>query len=156
MALFQEGAVDISRGVNFIPQPQRYALPNQRDGVSVYLVSNSYEYDIELVKTNPQPKTYYTHMIIPKKVVSKNVIPGKGFLYNISDQDYTKKAKFMIERKLMPPISLIKEPGSFVKDNVYIPFTDVLRCSNPFVRSYLRVDDITNKIFMFFNNEFNI
>ena len=45
MKIFQE-AVELSRGLNFMPMKMRYRLPMQKNGVSVFLLSDSYEYDI--------------------------------------------------------------------------------------------------------------
>ena len=46
MKFYQEAAIDLSRGTNFLPQRMRYRLPDKKTDTSIYLLSNSYEYDI--------------------------------------------------------------------------------------------------------------
>ena len=50
MLPIKEPAVDLSRGLNFIAQKSRYSLPDKKSNVSVFLISNSFEYDVELIK----------------------------------------------------------------------------------------------------------
>ena len=68
MLFFQESAISISRGANFVLQKGGYILPEQNEGVSVYLLSNSFEYDIELIKKLPSPKLNYKNILIPHKI----------------------------------------------------------------------------------------
>ena len=49
----------------------RYRLPAQKEDVSVFLLSDSYEYDIEMIKNIPQPKVDYKNIIIPYRIVDK-------------------------------------------------------------------------------------
>ena len=89
MAFIQEAAVDLSRGLNFIPQRMRYRLPINKDDTSVYLLSSSYEYDVELIKTMPLPKIDYKNIIIPYRIT--NTIPlsqdnqGKSLHFHVRD-----------------------------------------------------------------------
>ena len=81
MPVIQE-AVDLSSGRNFIPNKARYKLPSGKTNNSIFLLSNSYEYDIELIKRIPSPKVDYKTIIIPFKVIDK--IDTKPFQYSLN------------------------------------------------------------------------
>ena len=61
--LYQE-TTDLSSGKN-LKQVPIYSMPDQKDGVVVFLLSGSYEYDLELIKHMPPPRTNYRNIIIP-------------------------------------------------------------------------------------------
>ena len=119
MAIFQEAAVDLSRGLNFIPQRMRYRLPATKVDNSIYLLSNSYEYDVELIKNMPLPKVDYKNIIIPYRIIDK--IGIKPFRYLMSMNDFNKKVTYLNSKKLLPVLNPIRFPyPKTIKENLYI------------------------------------
>lgn len=156
MAFFQEAAVDLSRGMNFIPQRMRYRLPNSKGDTSIYLLSNSYEYDVELIKTMPLPKVDYKHIIIPYRIIDK--IGIKPFRYLSSMNDFNRKVTYLNGRKLLPVLTPIRFPYSKeIKENLYISMSEIIPMVTPFMRQYSKqyiqdnIFDLFKKIFGFFN-----
>ena len=69
MLPIREPSVDLSRGLNFIAQKTRYNLPDKKNDVSVFLISNSFEYDVELIKhMSPSTSINYKSIVIPNSV----------------------------------------------------------------------------------------
>ncbi len=156
MAIFQEAAVDLSRGLNFIPQRMRYRLPTNKDDTSVYLLSSSYEYDVELIKTMPLPKVDYKNIIIPYRIIDK--IGVKPFRYISSMNDFNRKAMYLTEKKLLPVLTPIRFPyPKTIKENLYISMSEIIPLVTPFIRQYSKqfiqdnIFDLFKKIFGFFN-----
>ena len=156
MAFFQEAAVDLSRGLNFIPQRMRYRLPTSKGDTSVYLLSNSYEYDIELIKNMPLPKVDYKHIIIPYRIIDK--IGIKPFRYISSMNDFNRKVTYLNGKKLLPILTPIRFPyPKTIKENLYISMSDIIPMVTPFMRQYSKqyiqenIFELFKKIIGFFN-----
>ena len=156
MAIIQEAAVDLSRGLNFIPQRMRYRLPTSKGDTSVYLLSNSYEYDVELIKTMPLPKVDYKHIIIPYRIIDK--IGIKPFRYISSINDFNRKVTYLNEKKLLPVLTPIRYPyPKEIKENLYISMSDIIPMVTPYMRQYSKqyiqdnIFELVKKIFGFFN-----
>ena len=156
MAFIQEAAVDLSRGLNFIPQRMRYRLPINKDDTSVYLLSSSYEYDVELIKTMPLPKIDYKNIIIPYRIIDK--IGIKPFRYISSMNDFNRKATYLTEKKLLPIVTPIRFPyPKTIKENLYISMSEIIPLVTPYIRQYSKqfiqdnIFDLFKKIMGFFN-----
>ena len=153
MSFIQEAAVDISRGLNFIPQKMRYSLPNQKNDTTVYLLSNSFEYDIDLIRKLPPPKSDYKNIIIPCNITQKI---GMGVLkYKISNDVVNRKVKYMTDKKLLPPLTPIQYPyPSVIKNNLYVPMSDVIPQVTPGLRLNSE-EDLLNHVFEIFSRVIN-
>ena len=156
MKFYQEAAVDLSRGANFLPQRMRYRLPNQKTDTSIFLLSNSFEYDIELIKNMPQPKTDYKNIIIPYRITTK--IGIKPLRYLLTQNEYNRKIKYLTEKKLMPPVMPVRFPyPSSIKENIYISMSDIIPLITPYIRKYSRqfiqenIFDLFKKVTSLFN-----
>lgn len=156
MKFYQEAAVDLSRGANFLPQRMRYRLPNQKTDTSIFLLSNSFEYDIELIKNMPQPKTDYKNIIIPYRITTK--IGIKPLRYLLTQNEYNRKIKYLTEKKLMPPVIPVRFPyPSSIKENIYISMSDIIPLITPYIRKYSRqfiqenIFDLFKKVISLFN-----
>lgn len=155
MKIIQE-AVDLSRGLNFVPMNMRYRLPAQKEDVSVFLLSDSYEYDIEMIKNIPQPKVDYKNIIIPYRIVDK--IGIKPFRYTPSMNEYNKKISYVNDKKLFPKLIPIKFPyPKVIKENIYIPISEIIPMITPYMRQYSKqyiqdnIFGLFKKIIGFFN-----
>lgn len=156
MAIFQEAAVDLSRGLNFIPQRMRYRLPATKVDNSIYLLSNSYEYDVELIKNMPLPKVDYKNIIIPYRIIDK--IGIKPFRYLMSMNDFNKKVTYLNSKKLLPVLNPIRFPyPKTIKENLYISMSEIIPMVTPFMRQYSKqyiqdnIFDLFKKVMSFFN-----
>ena len=154
MAIFQ-GENPIGRGVNFIPQRRRYTLPKETTNNSVYLLSNSFEYDIELIRNIPQPKMVYKTIIIPYKVsipVKLESSSTQKILYACTSEQYNKKVSYMNSRKLNPALTALKYPyNSIIKENLYISMSDIFKQTTPIFRN-TDPDELAEKVFTIFDN----
>ena len=148
MPVIQE-AVDLSMGRNFIPNKARYKLPMGKTNNSIFLLSNSYEYDIELIKHIPSPKVDYKTIIIPFKVIDK--IDTKPFQYSLNQNEYNKKVKYLEEQKLIPTLEIIKPPyPKTVSNNLYIPVSEVIKRMTPYLRA-MDAEQLQDSAFIIFN-----
>ena len=95
---FYQEAVSLNNGANFLPIRMKLRLPEQKNDVSVYLLSDSFEYDIQLIKMMPAPKIEYKKILIPFKVIDKLGI--RPLRYMISQNDYMKKISYINEPTL--------------------------------------------------------
>ena len=148
MPVIQE-AVDLSMGRNFIPNKARYKLPMGKTNNSIFLLSNSYEYDIELIKHIPSPKVDYKTIIIPFKVIDK--IDTKPFQYSLNQNEYNKKVKYLEEQKLIPTLEIIRPPyPKTVSNNLYIPISEVIKRMTPYLRT-MNAEQLQDSAFTIFN-----
>ena len=148
MPVIQE-AVDLSMGRNFIPNKARYKLPTGKTNNSIFLLSNSYEYDIELIKHIPSPKVDYKTIIIPFKVIDK--IDTKPFQYSLNQNEYNKKVKYLEEQKLIPTLEIIRPPyPKTVSNNLYIPISEVIKRMTPYLRT-MNAEQLQDSAFTIFN-----
>ena len=148
MPVIQE-AVDLSAGRNFIPNRMRYRLPMSKTNNSVFLLSDSYEYDIELIKKIPPPKTDYKQIVIPFKVIDK--IEVKPFRYIMTQNEFNKKLTYLEDQKLLPKLIPIRYPyPKTIENNIYIPISEIFKMVTPYLRQ-MPIQKIKAKIFSLFN-----
>lgn len=134
MEIIQE-AVELSRGINFMPMKQRYRLPIQKTDTSIFLLSDSYEYDIELIKNIPHPKVDYKNIIIPYRVMDR--IGSEQIRYTMTTNDYNRKLVYLNNKNLLPKLTPVKFPyPKTIKDNIYITMSDVIHKTTPILRKY--------------------
>ena len=158
MALFQTGENPISRGTNFIPQRKRYTLPKEMEGNSVYLLSSSFEYDLELIKNIPQPKMMYKHILLPNRVNVKldlhsDVNDLHDTSYSSPPNQISNDIKFLTEAKLNPALTIIKPPfKNVIKENLYIPMSDMIKVANQPLRTFESLESIIDRACAIFNN----
>lgn len=126
-------AVDFTAGGNFIPMLMRYRLPSAKSDTSIFLLSDSYEYDIELIKNMPPPRVDYKNIIIPYRIIDR--IGVKPFRYILSQNEYNRKLIYLNEQKMVPKIINVRYPyPKTIKDNLYIPLSDIFKQVTPFLR----------------------
>lgn len=150
---FYQEAVSLNNGANFLPIRMKLRLPEQKNDVSVYLLSDSFEYDIQLIKMMPAPKIEYKKILIPFKVIDK--LGMRPLRYMISQNDYMKKISYINEQKLLPKLQPIQYPyPKTIKENMYIPMSDFMRTANINIRS-LSIKYIQEHIFDMFLHTLN-
>jgi len=128
----------------------------QKADTSIYLLSNSFEYDIEMIKNMPTPKLDYKNIIIPYRVMDK--IGVKPFRYNSSMNDFNRKVSYILKKKLMPNVNPLRFPyPKTIKDNLYISMSEIIPMVTPFMRTFSKqyiqehIFDLFNKVMGFFN-----
>jgi len=142
-------AVDISSGRNFIPNRMRYRLPMSKTNNSIFLLSDSYEYDIELIKKIPPPKTDYKQILIPYKVIDK--IGVRPFRFIMTQNEFNKKITYLDDQKLIPKLIPLRYPyPKNIENNLYIPISEIMKGITPYLRQ-LPLQKIKMDIFSLFN-----
>lgn len=143
-------AVDFMSGNNYRPIMQRLRLPAQKNDVSIFLLSDSYEYDIEMVKKFPQPKMEYKTLVIPYRVMDS--IGGRPLRFTMTQTEYTKKIAYLnSQRDINPRLIPLKFPyPNSIKENVYIPISEFLKQTNPLLRK-MSIEFIRDHIFEIFH-----
>ena len=132
MPMFYQETTDLSSGKNLVQVPM-YNMPDQKDGVAVFLLSGSYEYDLELIKHMPPPRTNYRNIIIPYSLMGK--IGTANFKYSIQGSKYNERVQYLQKQKMVPQLIVSKPQFSRTSQtNVYIPISDVFRQLNQVVR----------------------
>ena len=148
MPFIQEASTAISGCLNFLPVRNRLHLPERKNDTTVYILSDSYEYDIECIKQLPQPKNDYKNIIIPVKVNER--VGGYSFTYSLSQNEYGRELKYLSEQKMIPQINALKPPyPKFYKDNLYVSMSELIKATTPFLRK-LPVSYINGNIFNMF------
>ena len=141
-------AVDLSAGRNFIPNRMRYRLPMSKTNNSIFLLSDSFEYDIELIKKIPPPKTEYKQILIPYKVMDK--IDVKPFRFIMSQNEFNKKIMYVDEQKLLPKLIPLRYPyPKTIESNLFIPISEIIKSVTPYLRM-MSTQKIKEKIFQLF------
>ena len=147
-------ATAFNSGNNFVPTSSRYCLPNQPSDVSVFLLSNSFEYDIELIKKMPSPRTHFKSIILPTTVNDR--LGTSPFKYTMAKNDYSSKLRYLSNQKMVPQISIIQPPyPKEIKANVYVSLSDLIKASNKVFRN-LSDQYIKDNIFSIFERFMNI
>lgn len=131
MKYIQE-AMDLSSGKNLQPINGVYNMPGDPEGVVVFLLSGSFEYDLELIKKMPPPRTNFKSVMIPSQLHSK--IGTTVFSYNISNSDYNKKIEYLRKQKMVPQLKVINSSKKIGTENVYVCMSDVMRQLNSITR----------------------
>lgn len=149
-------AVNITAGSDYNQVPMRFRLPMQKSDTTIFLLSDSYEYDIELIKNMPPPRIDYKSIIIPYRVNDK--IMTKPFKLILSDEAFNRKVKYMNDAKVIPCLTPIKSPyPKSISNNLYIPMSELFEAVTPILRN-MEVIDVRNNIFDIFVkviNQFN-
>lgn len=147
-------AMMISRGTDFVGTSNRYALPQQNNNASIFLLSNSFEYDVQIIKNVPMPKLTYKNILIPVKM---NITMGvKPFNYGINTSDYNKKVLYVNKQNLIPKLNDIRYPyPSHITENVYIPLSDLFIKLNSVLQT-MSIEYIRDNIFSIFSKVMNV
>lgn len=141
-------AVVFNYGANFIPVQQKLQLPADKESVTVFLLSDTFEYDIELIKHLPSPKSDYKNYLIPYKYFDR--IGERVVRYILSPQEYMRRQAYVIQQKLIPPLNHIKYPyPKEIKQNLYIPVADYVKLFDQ-VLGGLTPEYIKNNIYRMF------
>ena len=136
--------------LNFLPARGRLQLPERKDDSTVYILSDSYEYDIEFIKRLPQPKMDYKNIIIPLNVHSR--VGVYTFDYSLSQSEFGKQLKYIGEQRMSPMLNVLRPPyPKFYKDNLYISMSELVKATTPFLRK-LSIEYIKNNIFSMFSD----
>lgn len=142
-------AVLISAGMNYVPMRKRYRLPNQSKNASIYLLSNSYEYDVQMIKNIPDPKIDYKNIIIPYRIMDK--IGPRPLRYMMTQNVYNAKVTYLNNQKLIPRVVSIKYPyPNKIDNNLYISMSDIIKKVNELLHP-LSVQFIRDNIFGLFD-----
>lgn len=134
MISIKEPSVDLSRGLNFMVQKTRYNLPDKKNNVSVFLISNSFEYDVELIKhMSPSTSINYKNIVIPSKVVT--MLGPSQLRYQLNASELRRRSEYVKGKKLIPPVQPLT---TYIKSDaapVYISFSDVIKKSTALLRN---------------------
>lgn len=152
--LIIQEAVSFESSQNYIPIVQKLRLPADKEGVAVFLVTDSFEYDVELIKKLPQPKMNYKTFAIPYRLLTK--IAGRPLRYIMNQNDYTKKVGYINNQNktLQPRLMMLKYPyPTTVKENLYISMSDLLGRGNQILRM-LSVPYLKEHFFQIFGDMF--
>lgn len=151
---FVQESTMLSKGIDFAPTNNRYALPVQNNDASIFLLSNSFEYDIQLIKHVPMPKISYKNILIPVKMdISLGL---KTFRYGMNMSDYNKKLLYVNNQNLVPKLADVRYPyPSHIKSNLYIPMSDLMNKLNASFQT-LSTEYIRDNIFGLFNKVMNV
>ena len=126
-------AVVFDYGHDCMPIKMRLRLPDRKADTTIYLLSNSYEYDIELIKNTPQPKLDYKNLIIPFKITTK--IGTYPLRYIQNQNEYNRKIQFVNNQKLIPKPIVLRPPfPNKIKDNVYVSMSDLMNATKPIIQ----------------------
>lgn len=153
--IYQE-AVSFNTGMNFAPVHMRLRPPAQKNDVSLYLLSDSFEYDIQLIKKLPPPKNDYKNIIIPYRIMEK--IGLKPFRFNMPINNYNDKINYITKQNLVPRVIPVRYPyPKKIEDNLYISMSEVLMAFQinfrQLSKKYIQdnIFDMFMKIFNLFN-----
>ena len=124
---FIQESTDLSVGQNLRLSSSPYSLPDQTENVAVFLLSGSYEYDLELIKRMPPPRTNYKTIVIPYSVSGK--FGTSNFKYVISPDDYQRKISYLHNQKMIPQLRAFPNTKTNFPstENIYIPVSDLFK-----------------------------
>ena len=125
--------VDFNAKPSYQPERQRFRLPSESNDVSIFLLSDSFEYDLEMIKMFPQPKMNYKSLLIPYRFIE--TIGGKPVRYVLTQNEYNKRISYAQNQKMQPQLITIRFPyDATYKENLYIPFSEIVRVMTPALR----------------------
>lgn len=152
MRIIQESTTDLSRGVNFIPQLYGYGLP-KKDNITVFLLSDSFEYDMEMIKRWPNGNDVYDKkVIIPYKIRSD--IEIKPFVYTLNPLTYKKRVGYVNDVFINEsPIIDYPYPRT-ITNGLFIPMSDVFKIASGYIRKQPK-ERIKQNIFFIFSKIMN-
>jgi hypothetical protein len=126
MNIYQE-AVALSSVSNLIPARMFLRLPERKEDVSVYLLSDSFEYDIRIIKMLPAPKADYHMLVMPYRIFDK-ICGIRPIRYQLTQTDIANKMKYINDQRLLPKLEVIRFPyPKTLKSNLYIPMSDIFK-----------------------------
>jgi hypothetical protein len=139
-----------------MPVRMKLRLPDRKKDTTIYVLSNSFEYDVDTIKNIPQPRMNYKHIIIPFIVNDKIAI--YPFRYRLPQNEYNRYLMYLNSQKdMIPKLMVIPRPyPQIVSENVYVPLSDIFKAITPiFMRlgkKYVRehVQDIFMQILNFY------
>lgn len=140
----------MTSAANLIPARMQLRLPERKEDVSVYLLSDSFESDIHTIKMLPAPKNDYHTMVIPQRVYDR-ICNMKPIRYQLSQTEIVNKIKYVMEQRLLPKIDVIRYPyPKTIKNNLYIPITDLFKQVSMILRTFPRkvIQDNIFNVFM--------
>ena len=150
--MFIQEATSLTSCLNFLPIKNRLTLPERKTDTCVYILTDSFEYDIECIKQIPQPKMNYKNIIIPFKVNSK--IAVFPFNYTLSQNEYNRHLEYLSDQKMNPQLNVVKYPyPRTIKDNLYITASDYIKSTTNILHK-LSVSYIKQNIFNMFMDTF--
>ena len=137
MNIYQE-AVAMSSVANLIPARMQLRLPERKEDVSVYLLSDSFESDIHTIKMLPAPKNDYRTMIIPQRVYDR-ICGMKPIRYQLTQNDLVNKIRYINEQRLLPKVEVLRYPyPKTIKSNLYISMTDLFKQVSMIMRTFTK------------------
>jgi len=148
--------VDFNSRPSYLANPEGFRLPTENHDVSIFVLSDSFEYDLEMIKKFPQPKINYKSILIPYRFIDSMF--GKPIRYILTQNDYNKKILYIQHQKMQPPIIPVSTPHpKHVKENVYIPLSELLKAINPVfkIASPSVIQDNIFKIMGIISNKLN-
>jgi len=141
-------AVDFNSRPSYLPTQQRFRLPSDNSDISIFLLSDSYEYDLEMIKMFPQPKMNYKNLLIPCRFV--DTIGGRPVRYILTQNEYNKKIVYAQNQKMIPNLIAIRFPyEKTYKENLYIPLSELMSKISPSLKQ-MAPNVIQDQIFMLF------
>ena len=155
MIPMKQPAIDLSRGLNFLPQKNRYNLPDKKNNVSVFLISNSFEYDIELIKhMSTGTSINYKNIAIPRVA---SVSFGSSIMkYNLNENEARRRGEYIRGKKIIPPVTpIISGFNKADSTNVYIPFSDIMKSATAALRN-MTEEAVSENIINIFNNVLSV
>lgn len=147
-------AYPLKTGKNFIPNKNRFNFETSSGSkVNIFLLSDSFEYDIELIKSVPPPRNTYSHILIPNKVDCN--INGTPFHYMENTNKMLKKESIVKnDNKIIPKLTFVDHKNNLntklTAKNIYIPISDVLIKAQPIIRK-MKSEDMRKMIFDIFD-----
>lgn len=151
--IYQE-AVSLTSAPNLMPSRMMLRLPERQEGVSIYLLSNSFEYDIDIIKKLPAPKKDYRFLLIPYKIFDK--IAGISVIrYQMTQSELSTKMNYVRQQRLMPNVEIIRYPyPKTIKNNIYISMSHAFKLVSSAIRP-LNKQILQNNIFDIFMKTLN-
>ena len=126
-------AVEFQSRPSYLPTQQRFRLPSDTSDVSVFLLSDSFEYDIELIKQFPHPKNNYRRVLVPYRFIDR--IGGRPVRYLLQQNEYNQKLTYIQKQKIIPQLIAIRFPyEKSYKENLYIPFSELVSKISPLMK----------------------
>lgn len=135
MNIYQE-AVSLTSVANLMPARMLLRLPEKKEDVSVYLLSGTFEYDIQTIKMLPAPKNDYHTIIIPQRAFDR-ICGMKPLRYQMSQNDFVNKIRYINDQKLLPKLNVLRYPyPKTIKDDLYISMSDIFKQVSTIIRTF--------------------
>jgi len=148
--IFQE-ATAFNYGTNFVPNQKRFSVPVDPTDTTIFILSNSFEYDVQMIKDLPAPKSNFHNIIIPSVV--NTLACSKPYNYSLSPDEYKRRKEYLIRQKLIPPLTVMESPYNDSNDNRYVAMSDVIKTINTNIKSFTP-DYLQKNIYLLFEHVF--